>query len=476
MASTGLLIADTGHDVVRLLDRTSIVNPASATSDTTPSFDIRSLDTPSNIECKLDGVVTACNDLGTVGEGQHTLTAQELGNDNPVSPPDPPDPTPAVATFVVDTTGPSGVALTSPAADAANVALDPDFSWGSGSDALTGIDHYELWIAGAKNRDVPASACSGGTCVSKAAAALSEAGYSWQVRAVDTVGNTTATETRTFNTGGAPSAAFTISPNPALAGRSVTFDGKTSGDESGIAHYEWDLDGDGGFETDGGSTTTATRVYQAPTTLTVGLRVTDGVGKQATAQQLLRVTVASGTQNLLGISINSGAQYTKDPNVTLLVKPPATANSILVSNDGGFLAPATFPVATSVKWRLDSSGPERLPKTVYARFMLGPIISETYTDDIILDQIPPVVQQAALTPTRLPTRAAGAAKAKTFVVKVKARDSNSGVAKLQVTANKRKPGKLLAYKKSVKLKSAAKPKFVRAQDRAGNFSRWKKLR
>ena len=41
--------------------------------------------------------------------------------------------------------------------------------------------------------------------------------------------------------------------------------------------------------------------------------------------------------NLLGISVNSGAQYTNDPHVKLLVKAPALASSILVSNDGGFL-------------------------------------------------------------------------------------------------------------------------------------------
>ena len=136
-------------------------------------------------------------------------------------------------------------------------------------------------------------------------------------------------------------------------------------------------------------------------------------------------------------------------------------------------APATFPVAPTIKWKLDSSGPERLPKTVYLRFQLGPIVSDNYTDDIILDEIPPVVQQASLAKTN--STGASAAKAKTYVEKVKAKDSNSGVGKVQATDNKRKPGKLLAYKTKVNVKGA-KPKWVRAQDRAGNFSAWKKLR
>jgi PKD domain/NHL repeat len=472
-APTGLVISDTGHNRLRLIDRTSIVNAPAITTDSTPSFDVRSLDSPSHLECKLNGTVVDCSNLETLADGNYTLSAQEMGD--ATNPPDPPDPTPAVHTFAVDTTAPTGIALTTPAVDATGVPVDPDFTWTSGSDAVTGIDHYELWIDDAKSRDVATSACAGGSCSAKAAAPLGERGHTWQVRTVDKAGNPSATEKRSFTVGGAPTAAFTIAPNPALAGRVVTFNAGGSSDESGIARYQWDLDGNGEFETDSGGSPTTTQVYQAPTSLTVRLLVTDGVGKQSTAEQQLRVNAATGAQNLVGVSINNGAQYTRDPNVTLTVKAPATASAFLVSNDGGFFAPATFPAAPTIKWKLDSSGPERLPKTVYLRFQLGPIVSDNFTDDIILDEIPPVVQSASLA-SAASTRAASAARANTYTVKVKAKDSNSGVAKVQVTANKRKPGKLLAYKTKVKLKSAAKPKFVRARDRAGNYSGWKKLR
>ena len=474
MSPPGLLITDTGHNVVRLIDRTTIVNPPATTADSTPTFDIHSLDTPSNIKCKVDDVDVGCASIGPLLDGPHTLKAWENGGGALL--PDPPDPTPAVANFTVDTTGPTGLALSSPAADAAGVPVNTDFGWSAGSDAIVGIDHYELWINGAKSRDVPSGACAGETCVAKAAQPLASGKNTWQVRAVDRLGNTTASETRSLTAGGPPSAAFTISPNPALAGRSVTFDATLSSDESGIAHYEWDLDGDGAFETDAGSSASTARLYPAPTSVTIRLRVTDGTGDQSTAAQTLKVTQPPGGQNLIGVSINNGAQFTRDPNVTLNVKAPSNASAFVVSNDGGFLAPATFPSAPTVKWRLDSSGPERLPKTVYLRFLLGPIVSDNFTDDIILDEVPPVVQQAALVPVPGPGRAASAAKLKTFKLKVKAKDSNSGVAKLQVTANKRKPGKLLAYKTKLSVKSAAKPKFLRAQDRAGNFSAWKKLR
>jgi hypothetical protein len=484
MVPGGLLILDKQTKRIRLIDRTSIVDaPAGTITDSTPSFTFASMDVPPFFKCTLDGGdpfdCPSPFTLPQTDDGHHTLAVWENGHpvdgEHDLYWSSPPDPSPAATSFTIDTTGPAGLSLQQPAAGATEGTASPTFTWAAATDALSAVDHYELWIDGAKNRDVPLSACLGSTCSAQAGAPLTEADHTWQVRAVDTHGNTSSTEARALSLSAPPVDAFTISPNPALAGRTVTFDASTSSDSSGIAHYEWDLDGDGSFETDGGGGATTSRTYAAPASVPIGLRVTDGSGKTATASQTLKVNAAPGAQDLLGISINSGAQYTKDPNVTLLVKPPGTATSILVSNDGGFLVPSTFPVSQSVKWKLDSSGPERLPKTVYARFMLGPIISETYTDDIILDEVPPVAQSASLS-TTAPNGAATAARAKTYTLKVKAKDTNSGVGKLQVTANKKKPGKLITYRAKLKVKSPARPKFVRAQDRAGNFSGWKKLR
>jgi hypothetical protein len=38
------------------------------------------------------------------------------------------------------------------------------------------------------------------------------------------------------------------------------------------------------------------------------------------------------------------------------------------------------------------------------------------------------------------------------------------------------PGKALKYKKKFTVKAAKRPKWVRARDRAGNWSKWKKAR
>ena len=76
-----------------------------------------------------------------------------------------------------------------------------------------------------------------------------------------------------------PNASFTASPNPASTGQSVSFNGSGSTDPDGtIAKYEWDLDGNGSYETDTGTTPTTSTTYATSGNRTVGLRVTDDKG------------------------------------------------------------------------------------------------------------------------------------------------------------------------------------------------------
>ena len=87
----------------------------------------------------------------------------------------------------------------------------------------------------------------------------------------------------------------------------------------------------------------------------------------------------------IGVSINEGAKYTDDRHVTVNVVWPLGAPTATLSNDGGFREARTLPVSSRIAWTLDSSGPERLPKTLYVRF--GG--TQTFQDDIILDQTNP---------------------------------------------------------------------------------------
>ena len=80
----------------------------------------------------------------------------------------------------------------------------------------------------------------------------------------------TDTETRTLNVGNqAPTASFTATPNPAVVDQPTAFNASASSDPDGtIAKYEWDLDGNGTYETDTGTTATTTKTYAAPGTST----------------------------------------------------------------------------------------------------------------------------------------------------------------------------------------------------------------
>jgi Tol biopolymer transport system component len=176
----------------------------------------------------------------------------------------------------------------------------------------------------------------------------------------------------------------------------------------------------------------------------------------------------------LGVSINNGAQFTRNPQVTIRAVWPRLADTMLISNDGGFSNPGVFPVAADTPWRLASSGPERLPKTVYVRFTGGDSGPETYQDDIILDETPPQIASASLRPSSSALRAK--ARTRTYRLSISARDKTSGLAKMQVTSTKRKPGKLHKFKRRSTFTSRSRRIYVRVTDRARNFSAWKRVR
>jgi hypothetical protein len=475
----GLLVADNSYysalpSQIRLVDRTSLLSvPPGAINSGNISIAFATLPGDGNVCYPDQAVLLDCPspfEQSNLGDGNYLF---EVTGSNAVSS----DPTSANTRWIIDRAAPNPPVLVAPAADAGVDSASPALTWQAAADngllgAASGIERYEVSVDSNSPQTVATADC----CATTPPVPMSEGTHTWSVRVFDRAGNSATSETRSFAYTSPPHAGLTVSPNPALVGATVTLNASTSGDREGpIASYVFDLDGDGTFERDNGGSPTVTTTFPDAGTHKVGVKVIDGVGQSAEASVEVKVNAQAIPAGLLGVTINNGAQYTRDANVELNVKFPSAITAILASNDGGFLLPQSFPPQQTLKWRLDSSGPERLPKIVYVRFQTGLSVSDNFTDDIILDETPPVVKQATLAGAAS-TGAARAAKARRYTVKVKATDANSGVQGLQVTANKKKPGKVLAYKQKLSLKSAAKPKFVRARDRAGNFSGWKKLR
>jgi len=135
-----------------------------------------------------------------------------------------------------------------------------------------------------------------------------------------------------------PVAAFTVSPNPAVTGQTVSFNGSGSGVTTGsIVKYEWDLDGNGSFETDTGATPTTSRSYTSPATLNVKLRATDNNGINDQTTRTLQVNAAPPPTS----------RFTVSPN------PALTAQTVSFDGSG---SSATNGSIVKYEWDLDGDG------------------------------------------------------------------------------------------------------------------------
>ena len=441
--------------------------PDGPTDDSTPQFGFGAGEQGSTYECRVDGAAFAvCPDIFTtapLADGPHTFDVRALDQGG--------TPGPSVRkSFAVDTVPPAEFGLIGPGPGEAT-GSQPVFTWNETSDSGTSVTGYTVVVDGQPSG---AGACSGGTCSYQPSMPIPDGEHTWRVSATDAFGHVRDSETRPFTVAAAPVAKLAIAPNPALVGRAVTFDASGSADNGPIAAYDWDLDGNGTFETSTGSVPATTGTYPQAATIKVSVRVTDGGGLAGEASGNLTVNAIPG-QVQFGISVNNGAQFTNDPDVRVSANFPLVTSSILLSNDGGFGGAKSFLPAPSLPWRLESSGPERLPKTVYARFLPSAVQGLTFQDDIILDETPPKV--TAATVAGASSAGAGTARAaRAFKLRVRASDNVSGVRGLQVTANKRRPGRLKRYRRTLRVSAAKLPLYVRAKDRAGNFSRWRKAR
>jgi hypothetical protein len=99
--------------------------------------------------------------------------------------------------------------------------------------------------------------------------------------------------------------------------------------------------------------------------------------------------------------------------------------------------------------------------------------SQTYQDDIILDQTPPQLTRARVT-RRGPRKGA-----RTATLQVEARDSASGLSAVELRVRQRRRTAVFAirYRERIRLsRRRSDVTAVRVSDGAGNYSGWKPVR
>jgi PKD repeat protein len=289
-------------------------------------------------------------------------------------------------------------------------------------------------------------------------------------------------------------AAFTA-PAQALTGTPVTFDASSSAiPDAVVSDYAWDFDGSGSYGTDGGTSPTISHTFSAPGTYTVQLRVTRSGGRIDFASGTIEVTPIPPLGRV-GVSIDGGDYATDSPNAQISAVWPSGAAQLLISNDGGFAAAGstqTLSLASTVPWTLARTGSDRLPKTVYVRFLGAGMDDVTFSDDIILDEVAPTLQSAQLVSSSTPAKASTSRaerkkkKKRSYRIRFRAQDKLAGICAVAGSA-RRSHGTIVTIKnchrkgithlaRTVTLKSTAAPAYVRVRNSAGKWSRWLKAR
>jgi hypothetical protein len=197
-------------------------------------------------------------------------------------------------------------------------------------------------------------------------------------------------------------------------------------------------------------------------------------------------TAAVPESGPVGLEIDNGDYATNNPTVSVEPVWPAGAQSVLISNNGGFRTNTqSFAPAATITWKLLQTGNDRLPKTVYVRFLGVGQDDINFTDDIILDETAPTIQSATLIGGGASqASAARAPKLHTYKLHLKATDKLVGVCNVATNGSRSTHGQNLVQLTSCKargivklsrtlnLKLAARPRFVRVRNSAGDWSHW----
>ena len=103
----------------------------------------------------------------------------------------------------------------------------------------------------------------------------------------------------------------------------------------------------------------------------------------ATYGGMWKFTVVAGPEDYR-ISVNDGALFTNQTDVSLNLIVPSGTSEMIISNDGGFADATWEPFDNEKDWTLQACGGVAVPSTVYAKFRTLGEISGQYQDDIVI--------------------------------------------------------------------------------------------
>jgi hypothetical protein len=210
-------------------------------------------------------------------------------------------------------------------------------------------------------------------------------------------------------------------------------------------------------------------------------------GQQATTNISYNVVGPTPPPGQVGVLIDDGDYATNNRNVRIGLVWPTGARQVLISNDGGFGATGnarTLPVSEEVPWTLQSGGSDRLPRTVYVRFLGAGVDLLTFTDTIVLDTTAPAIQHAIVIGSGRST-SASRAKLRTFRVLLRATEPISGISAAQLSTTRsagqqvtlRDPSKrgITRLDSILRVRMARQPHYIRVLSAAGTWSKWRSI-
>jgi hypothetical protein len=171
--------------------------------------------------------------------------------------------------------------------------------------------------------------------------------HSVTVSATD--GHTSASQSLSIPVEPLPSAAVSVSPAIVAPNATVTVSAAASTGGAGQLHYAYDLNGDGLYETDGGTTDTHTTSFPSIGPDTVGVRVTDSAASLgASADQKSTATAYVDVANQLKAALSYTPTVPR-PNQSFTLDASGTTGGVTWDHSDN-------PVALKYAWDLDGNG------------------------------------------------------------------------------------------------------------------------